>query len=153
MPSGKPRPARDVRVTWDGGTEPQLDENRVRAVVTAVLDGEGAGEAIVSVTFLSGPAMRGLNRRTLGRDHATDVVAYALAHPGHVVGDVYVCPAVARRSAHAAGVSVAEELVRLVVHGVLHVLGYDHPRDHGREASPMWQRQERYVAALSPRRA
>jgi probable rRNA maturation factor len=44
---------------------------------------------------------------------------------------------------------VREELIRLVVHGTLHVLGYDHP-DHGeRERSPMWRRQERYVEALA----
>jgi ssRNA-specific RNase YbeY (16S rRNA maturation enzyme) len=40
--------------------------------------------------------------------------------------------------------------VRLVVHGTLHVLGWDHPDDDARLGSPMWRRQERYVARLAP---
>ena len=41
-----------------------------------------------------------------------------------------------------------EEIVRLVVHGTLHVLGWDHPEDGDRMRSPMWRRQERYVGRL-----
>jgi probable rRNA maturation factor len=65
-----------------------------------------------------------------------------------VVGDVYVCPWVARREARRRRVPFREELRRYVVHGTLHVLGYDHPNDEARTATPMWQRQERYVKAL-----
>lgn len=148
MPSGKPEPERDVRVTRRGATAPPLDDRTVQAAVSAVLDGEAAGDAAVSVTFLSGPAMRGLNRRTFGRDRATDVIAFPLAHPGRVVGDIYICPSVARRGAEAAGIAPREELLRLVVHGTLHVLGYEHPADDGRETSAMWRCQERYVTAL-----
>ncbi len=122
----------------------------VRRAVRTVLDGEGAGAATVSVTFLSPARMRALNRRALGRDRATDVIAFGLPHPGRLVGDVYVCPQVARRAARAADVPVREELVRLVVHGTLHVMGHDHPTGSGRTRSAMWRRQETYVrAALS----
>jgi len=136
-------------VTRDGSAAPRLADRAVRAAVTTVLEGEGAGDAAVSVTFLSGAAMRGLNRRTFGRDRATDVIAYPLSHPGRVVGDIYVCPSVARRAARSQGSDEREELLRLVVHGTLHVLGYDHPGGLERQASPMWERQERYVAALT----
>lgn len=113
-----------------------------------MLEAEGAGAASVSVTFLTGPRMRGLNRRVLGEDRATDVIAFRLDHPDVVVGDIYVCPSVARRNARQHGEDVRQELLRLVVHGTLHVLGYEHPEGPGREASPMWSRQERYLAAL-----
>jgi probable rRNA maturation factor len=66
---------------------------------------------------------------------------------GRLVGDIYVCRAVAAKQAREMGVGVTEELVRLVIHGVLHVLGYDHP-ETGRERSPMWRKQERYVAKV-----
>jgi probable rRNA maturation factor len=118
----------------------------VRRIVNAVLDGERAGDAAVSVTFLSAARMRTLNRRTFGRDALTDVIAFPLPHAGRVGGDVYVCPAAAARAP--APVSPAQELVRLVVHGTLHVLGYDHPGGPGRTRSAMWRRQERYVRRL-----
>jgi probable rRNA maturation factor len=65
------------------------------------------------------------------------------------VGDVYVCPWVAAREAKARRVPLRQELVRLVVHGTLHVLGWDHPEDDTRVRSPMWRRQERYVERLA----
>jgi len=65
------------------------------------------------------------------------------------VGDVYICPAVAREHARALRIPPREELIRLVVHGTLHALGYEHPEGEGRTRSAMWRRQERYVEALA----
>src|SRR5437867_11783206 len=67
---------------------------------------------------------------------------------------VYICPAAAERWVTNGGRGtedegrVEEELVRLTVHGTLHVLGYDHPHGPGRTRSAMWGRQERYVRRL-----
>jgi probable rRNA maturation factor len=121
----------------------------VRRWADSVLDGEGAGQATLSITFLGGPKMRGLNRRALGRDRATDVIAFRLSHLGQLAGDIYICPSVARRTAREAGVTEREETLRLVVHGVLHVLGQDHPDGAGRTRSAMWRLQERYVKRLT----
>lgn len=94
--------------------------------------------------------MRRLNRRWQGLDRPTDVIAFALPEPGDgVTGDVYICPAVARTEARSRGIPVREELVRLMVHGTLHVLGYEHPDTEERIRSPMWRRQERYVRGLA----
>ena len=99
----------------------------------------------IDITLLSGPAMRRLNRRATGRRGLTDVIAYPLPQPdGRLFGDVYICPAAAARvAAHSA--ALREELIRLAVHGALHVLGYDHPDGPGRMRSRMWRLQERYV--------
>ncbi|MDH3495951.1 MAG: rRNA maturation RNase YbeY [Gemmatimonadota bacterium] len=120
----------------------------LRRAVAAVLRGERAGRTSVTVTVLSVQRMRALNRRTFGRDRATDVIAFGMRHDRTRVGDVYVCPAVARRSARRFGVAAREEVLRLVVHGTLHVLGYDHPTGATRTRSAMWRRQERYLARL-----
>ena len=84
--------------------------------------------------------MRRLNRRATGRRGVTDVISYSLPQPdGSLLGDVYICPDSA--DSH-------EELIRLAVHGTLHVLGYDHPEGSGRTRSRMWRVQERYVRRL-----
>ena len=102
----------------------------------------------VDITLLPAAAMRRANRRATGRRGLTDVIAYALPQPdGQVVGDVYICPDAASKAAPS-GAGLREELVRLAVHGTLHVLGYDHPEGTGRTRSRMWQRQERYVKRL-----
>ncbi len=119
----------------------------VRRAVTVVLDGEGAGPAEIDVVFVSGAKMRGLNRRTFGRDRSTDVLAFQFAHPGRVVGAIYICPTTARRQLDPE-VSEREEISRLIVHGTLHVLGHDHPRGANRTRSAMWRRQERYIRQL-----
>lgn len=95
----------------------------------------------VEVTLLPAAAMRRANRRATGRRGLTDVIAYTLPQPdGRVLGDVYICPD--------AAAGFGDELVRLAVHGTLHVLGYDHPEGPGRTRSRMWQLQERYVKRL-----
>jgi probable rRNA maturation factor len=120
----------------------------VRRVVEAVLDGEGTGEAAFSITFLGAGRMRALNRRTFGRNRVTDVIAFELPCAGRSGGDLYLCPTAARAAAAAEGVPLAEELIRLLVHGTLHALGYEHPEGEGRTRSRMWRRQEGYVRAL-----
>jgi rRNA maturation RNase YbeY len=108
----------------------------------------------VSITFVSNGRIAGLNRRYLRHRGTTDVVSFALASTVPnvpIAGDIYIAPDVARRNAKAHGVSLREELTRLVVHGVLHVLGFDHPEGENRAASPMWRRQEQLIAALARR--
>lgn len=121
----------------------------VRRVVEAVLQAERR-QALISVTFLGRDSMRRLNAAHKGRDRPTDVLSFPLAGPAdQVVGDVYICPWVARREAQARGIPLREELIRLVVHGTLHALGHDHPEGAERTRSTMWRRQERYVEALA----
>ena len=131
------------------GRPQPLPPARVRRVVAAVLAGERR-RARMSVTFLGRDAMRRLNALHLGHDRPTDVISFGLRHPGgELVGDVYVCPWVAAREASVRGIPLRQEVIRLVVHGTLHALGYDHPEGERRSRSAMWRRQERYVEALA----
>ncbi|PYP00838.1 MAG: rRNA maturation RNase YbeY [Gemmatimonadetes bacterium] len=134
---------------------------RLERAVGQILAWEGARgrRARVELALLDAAAMRRLNRRVTGRRGLTDVLAFALPQPdGALLGDVYICPAAAERWVRNGGRGtgdarrVEEELVRLTVHGTLHVLGYDHPDGPGRTRSAMWRRQERYVHRVLGRR-
>ena len=133
--------ARDVRVP--------LAAARVEAIARATLAYERVRDAMLSITFLSNAAIARLNATHLGHRGATDVISFGFREAGRrapLIGDIYIAPAVARTNARTFGVPVREELARLVVHGTLHVLGYEHPDADARTTSPMWKRQERLLA-------
>lgn len=121
-----------------------------------VLQWEHAARTRVAITLLDAAAMRRLNRRATGRRALTDVISFTLPQPdGSIYGDVYICPDAAERwvrTPDGRGTAVEVELLRLAVHGTLHVLGYDHPPGATRTRSAMWRRQERYVDRLAGRR-
>lgn len=132
-----------VRRNWIGPA-------KVRRLVERTLQGEKIRNAMISVAFIGRDAIAGLNEKYLRHKGATDVISFGLAReaPGiGAVGDIYICPEVARRNAKRNGVPVSEELARLVVHGTLHVAGHDHPEDETRTRSTMWKKQERILAA------
>ena len=138
-----------------GDAWPDAPVGELEAAVRAVLAEEGIEVAEVSLALLDDEAIQALNRRHLGHDRPTDVIAFALWDEGEpVVGDVYIGVEEAARQAADAGVPREEELVRLAVHGTLHVLGWTHPdAPDERPASPMYRHQEALVARLRGDRA
>jgi len=118
----------------------------MRRGVEVTLEHEGVEAAEVSVTCLDDEPMRELNRTWLDHDRVTDVLAFPLHEEGEPpLGDVYIGVGQARRQAAELELPLEEELVRLTIHGVLHVLGYDHPEtaDAARESSLHYRLQER----------
>lgn len=128
-----------------------VDTLRWVRLAEAVLDAEGVrGDTEVSLLFVDEASIADLNKRFLGRDGATDVLAFPIDEepvesgrspdsggtgPGYsaeaadapnLLGDVVVCPAVAYRNAPDHAGSYDDELALLVVHGLLHLLGMDH---------------------------
>lgn len=140
-----------IGVAADGVRLP-VSRARVADAVRAVLRSEKVRDAMISVAFVPTRVIRRMNREHLRRDRPTDVIAFGFRATGRgapVVGDIYIAPDVARESARANVVPVREEILRLVVHGTLHVLGHDHPETARRTGSPMWRKQERLVARLA----
>jgi probable rRNA maturation factor len=87
----------------------------------------------VTVAIVPDARVRALNRRYRRTDAPTDVLSFEALEPG-ALGDVVIAAGVARRQARAAGHSLGTELRILALHGLLHLLGYDHERDDGRMA-------------------
>ncbi len=124
----------------------RLPTGRLRRAVEAALESEGVREAEISLALMNDESMERLNRQHLDRSGPTDVLAFGLGAPdAPPLGDIYVGWETAQRQAREFDVELEEELVRLTIHGVLHVLGYDHPEGDGREESDHFRRQEALV--------
>jgi probable rRNA maturation factor len=128
-----------------------VSESRVKSAAIAALEFERVRNALISVAFVGRAAIARINQKYLRHRGVTDVISFGLGSGGEsraIIGDSYICPHVARLNARTQGVPANEELLRLVVHGTLHVLGYDHPLGSDRMKSPMWRKQEKILEKL-----
>ena len=85
------------------------------------------------VALISDRRMRALNRQFRGKDHPTDVLSFPSDERGFL-GDIVIAEGVAKRQAKEHGHSLKTEVQTLALHGLLHLLGYDHETDDGRMA-------------------
>jgi probable rRNA maturation factor len=129
-----------------------ISQAKVRRLVEATLAFERITNAMISVAFVGRDRMARMNSRYLRHNGATDVISFGMGRDGRgmpAVGDIYICPDVARQNARQNGIPLSEELARLVIHGTLHVAGHDHPDDGTRTQSAMWKKQERILASAN----
>jgi probable rRNA maturation factor len=127
----------------------RVDAEALERAVRRAVKEDGGALSELSLTLLGDDEMRELNKRYLGHDHPTDVIAFKLGEPPDLVGDVYLGLEQARRQADEHGIELRRELQRLAIHGTLHVLGHDHPPGEERWTSPMFALQERILASLT----
>lgn len=139
-----------------------LPTDALVALVELVLAAEGVPHAEVALHFVDEATIAHLNAEHLGGEGPTDVVSFPVedalpgvpptSRPGEplVLGDVFVAPAVVRRQATDRGVAVDDELALMVVHGVLHLLGWDHVAEA--EAEAMEARERELLEAVGRRR-
>jgi probable rRNA maturation factor len=115
-----------------------VDEGALAALAERTLAAEGYSEGELSISFVSPEEMEDLHVRYMDEKGTTDVLSFPLDEDG-LLGDVVVCPAEAARN----NPELESELRLLVVHGVLHLLGYDHQDQD--ERARMWAKQDTYA--------
>jgi probable rRNA maturation factor len=114
-----------------------VDCERWRAFVERALGVVPAGSAGVTVAFVSDRAMRELNRRWRGKQGTTDVLSFPSGQEefekgeGESLGDVVISVEQAARQAAEHGLDFEGEVAQLILHGLLHLCGYDHETDSG----------------------
>ncbi len=160
-----------MRTVFGADEQSEVDVDVLRWVRLArvVLDEERVPEdAQMSVIFVDEQAMSDLHERFLGGSGPTDVLAFPMdddvapggrqpdqggrgpgspaeaSDPPTVIGDVVVCPQVARRQTRGSPGSLDDEVALLVVHGILHLLNYDHAEE--RESEAMKKRERELLA-------
>ena len=139
------------RVLISNRQDRPLDEDGLRSLARDTMRGEGIERAELSVSFVDQDEIAGLHKRFMDEAGPTDVLSFPLDDVGEeregvrLLGDVVVAPAEAARNNPD---DPEAELRLLLVHGILHLLGYDHEEDGAR--TRMWERQERYSGVRAP---
>ena len=132
-------------------------QTRLERSARAILVDVGETSAELGILFVGDQRMRGLNRRYRGKDRTTDVLAFAMREAARpqvsclmrdMLGDVVISIPTARRQAKEAGRSLDEELACLLVHGILHLCGYDHERGE-KEARRMHRRERMILRSIA----
>jgi len=130
-----------------------VDSERLVALARHTLLAEDVDEeAELSVLLVAGDHMQRLNARFAGNDYATDVLAFPMMEDADdeevpILGDVVICPRVAEENARRIGHGFDHELDTLLIHGTLHLLGYDH---QGKADKALMDRRLREVLSSFP---
>ncbi len=156
----RPQPA-NIDVQIDPAYLAHAPAERLVQVIEATLRHAGAPDGEVTLVVATDELLHQLNLNYRGIDAPTDVLSFAAQEEAegqdvfvsapealNYLGDVIIAFPTAERQAAAAGHSIADELSLLAVHGVLHLLGYDHASAD--EEADMWARQSQILASLPP---
>lgn len=135
MPASGPR-RRALRVAVVSETRGPVRIPGLAAWLEGVAPARAKG--IVTIAFVTDSRMRRLNREFRGKDRPTDVLSFPAsedpARPGEPLGDIVIAIGVARKQAAEAGHGIGAESRLLALHGLLHLMGYDHETDGGHMA-------------------
>lgn len=113
-----------------------IGEGFVRQIVAQTLLHEGAGGGLsLSVVFIGKRKIKSWNLKYHGKDAPTDILSFRESREfphqsdgNEFIGEIFLCPDVIKKNADTAKISFKKELAHIIIHGVLHLLGYDHER-------------------------
>mgnify|MGYP001202896815 FL=1 len=133
--------------------EAGIETNRWKKLATATLKAENAPNGELNLIFVDEGKMSELNSTHMGKKGPTDVLAFPIdavdqtdADTPQLLGDVIICPAIARQNAETQDKDFEEEIALLVLHGILHILGYDHA--YSDDSLIMKRREKQLLADL-----
>ena len=126
-------------------TKTKVDKKLFEKIAAYVFKQEKKKEQDISVAVVGTARMRELNRVYRGKDYPTNVLSFKGDELG--LGEIVLCPQIIRKDAVRYGITEKEEFARALVHGVLHVLGYEHEKG-GQEEARMQEQERRYLPLI-----
>ncbi|MFH1657205.1 MAG: rRNA maturation RNase YbeY [bacterium] len=142
-------------------TANSVDEESLKKIIRQVLQGEGVKEEFeLSVAFVGQDRMRGINKRYRGKNRATDILSFpeskitmenfkiGPAQKTRGLGEMIICLREVKKNADKEGIPFATEFNKVVIHGVLHLLGYDHEVEES-EAKKMLAKEDYYLSSIN----
>jgi probable rRNA maturation factor len=112
-----------------------VDGRKLSMLVNKIAQLSGVNEGTVSISFVGKKRIRNINKKFRNIDKATNVISFPfMEHAGNefLIGDIVICPAVAKEQAKRQGNDFCDYMTFLIIHGFLHLLGYDHIKESDR---------------------
>jgi len=123
-----------------------VDRNKFSTVAKIVLKGENKESETISLAFVDAKEIKKLNKTFRKKNKPTDVLSFALEENGYL-GEIVICPEIVKENAAKYGVTAKQETMKVFIHGILHLLGYDHEKSK-KEALIMEKKQEEYLSKI-----
>jgi rRNA maturation RNase YbeY len=125
-----------------------VPRKKISTIIENILKDNKVSEAVVGIILLNNKKIKKINKEFLSHDYITDVISFRLEDEP-LEGEVYISVEKAEEQAKDYGVSLMNEILRLVAHGVLHLVGYDD--DTPEKRNEMHQLENLYIASLAKR--
>jgi probable rRNA maturation factor len=148
-----------IEVEFNNLTQVKVNQESLKKIIGLVLGGEGVKQASISVALVGPGRMRKLNRLYRNKNRVTDVLSFpnrevpldnfktAELKESEDLGEIIVCLREVKKTAKRMGSSFEKELARVLIHGTLHLLGYDHEKSE-EEEKKMKKKEEEYLGAV-----
>ncbi|MFO8030318.1 MAG: rRNA maturation RNase YbeY [Cyclonatronaceae bacterium] len=132
----------------DSGMEVSFDETHLERLISVLNIGEKRNFELIEVVFLNSDAILKINREYLGHDYVTDIITFPYHKAGNgIEGTLYCCAAQIKSQSNEFNVSFESEVLRVVVHGLLHLIGYNDRT--GQERQHMHQLENKYMTLFN----
>jgi len=136
--------SRELNIT--GNDSEVVNSEDLISVMSSVLDGEDKDYTSISVLLVSDDEIKEVNKKYLGHDYATDVVTFPLHEDSSPIeGEIYVSLQTTEKNSKTYNNSHSNEIIRVVIHGILHLAGYD---DSTSESKAEMKRKEDFYLEL-----
>ena len=121
-----------------------VDKKKYSTVAKKVLLGENRKTETISLAFVGKEDINQLNKKFRKKNKPTDVLSFDLKQKGYL-GEIVICPEVVKENSKKDGVTFNSEMMKVFVHGILHLCGYDHEKSKEEEIK-MFEKQDKYLS-------
>jgi probable rRNA maturation factor len=125
----------------------KIDSRKIRGTILKILKILDCADKEISLSFVDDKKIKQLNKQYLGKDKATNVLSFSLQENEYgnvnpqILGDIVISADTAQKDASQGNLTIAQEIDFLIIHGLLHLLGYNHENTTKKETSKMRKKE------------
>jgi probable rRNA maturation factor len=133
----------------------KIDKRRIRSTILKILRILDCADTEISLYFVDDENIKQINKQYLGKDKATNVISFSLREGEygninpHILGDIILSAETAQRDAIKGNFTITQEIEFLIIHGILHLLGYNHENTTQKETNKMRRKEKKIFNAIN----